>query len=204
MAQIDRGLRSLLTRARNYDLLQELLGVQKVRRTLAREYIDARAGMRVLDIGCGTGGILSHLPEVDYFGFDMNPHYIDAARERHGARGRFECADVNQAPQAESGSFDRVLAIGLLHHLDDDEVRGLMQLARRLLKPEGQLITFDCCYRQGQPAVARFLIDRDRGQNIRSEAGFRDLARETFPRAASFVREDLLRVPYTHVILRCC
>jgi cyclopropane fatty-acyl-phospholipid synthase-like methyltransferase len=203
MAQIDRGLRSVLTRAKSYDFLQEILGVKKVRQALARDYIEAEPGMRVLDIGCGTGGILAYLPAVDYLGFDMNPSYIEAAQLTYGPRGQFRCANVNQAPAEARGTFDRVLAIGLLHHLDDGEVRSLMQLARSLLAPHGRLITFDCCYREGQPALARFLIDRDRGQNTRNEEGYLALARETFPRTRSHIREDLLRVPYTHIIMSC-
>ncbi len=203
MTQVSHGLRSLLGRARNYNLLQSLVGAEKVRRTLVAEYIGAEAGMRVLDIGCGTGGILAHLPEVDYVGFDLNPKYIEEARARYGPRGRFLCADVNAAPREAAGTFDRILAIALLHHLDDREVMALMELARRLLAPAGRLVTLDCCHRDGQPAAARFLIDRDRGRNIRTAQGYAELARTAFASVEAQVREDLLRVPYTHAILSC-
>jgi len=203
MAQVDAGARGLLTRARSYDLLQDLLGVEHVRRTLAREYIAAEAGMTVLDIGCGTGGILAHLPPVNYFGFDMNPRYVAAAQERFGARGQFLCANVNAAPEQARGPFDRILAIGLLHHLEDSEARGLIALAQGLLAPGGSLVTFDCCYRTGQSPVARFLIDRDRGRNTRTEPGYLALAKPQFSSVEVFLREDLLRVPYSHIIMRC-
>jgi len=203
MAQVTHGLRGLLTRAKNYDLLQTLLGAENVRRVLARDYIQAEPGMRVLDIGCGTGGVLAHLPAVDYVGFDLNPEYIAAAQRRYGARGRFVCGDVNRAPADARGAFDRILAIGLLHHLEDNEAQALMDLARSLLTPNGYFLTFDSCYRDEQPRIARFLIDRDRGRNTRTEPAYLALARNTFPSAKAFVREDLLRVPYTHIILRC-
>lgn len=203
MTQVNHGLRSLLARARNYDLLQSLVGAEKARRTLVREYIEPEPGMRVLDIGCGTGGILAHLPRVEYVGFDLNARYIAEAIARHGSQGRFLCADVNAAPQESEGSFDRILAIALLHHLDDGEAVALMALARRLLSPTGTLITLDCCYREGQSALAHFLIDRDRGRNTRTEQGYVALARTAFSSVEAVVREDLLRIPYTHAILRC-
>jgi len=203
VTQVDHGLRSLLARARNYDLFQGLFGAERARRSLAQEYILAKPGMKVLDIGCGTGSILAHLPDVDYLGFDLNPRYLEAARQRFGLRGRFICADVNAAPAEAEGRFDRVLALSLLHHLEDPEVLALMALARRLLAPGGRLITLDPCYRDGQPALARFLIDRDRGRNTRKEQEYLGLARNAFPFAEAFIRKDLLRVPYTHAILRC-
>lgn len=203
MTQVVHGLRSLLSRPGNYDFLQDLVGVGRLRRALAEQDIQALAGMKVLDIGCGTGGILEYLPEVDYLGFDLNPGYVEAARKRFGPRHRFLCADVNAVPAEAEGSFDRILALGLLHHLDDPEVAGLLQLAARLLAPGGRVVTLDCCYRDSQSPVARFLIDRDRGRNTRTEPAFTALARSVFPKVASFIREDLLRLPYTHIIMRC-
>jgi len=203
MTQVDQGIRGLLTSASNYDLFQGLVGAKRVRRSLSVEYIQANPGMKILDIGCGTGGILADLPDVDYLGFDLNQKYLEAATQRYGARGRFICADVNDAPTEIEGVFDRVLALGLLHHLEDEEVFALMALSCRLLAPGGKLITIDPCYRDGQPTLARFLINRDRGRNARTEQGYVELARTAFQSVEAFIREDLLRVPYTHVILRC-
>lgn len=203
MTQVDHGLRSLLSRARAYDFLQGMVGARRVRRTLAEDYIQAQVGMKVLDIGCGTGGILEYLPDVDYLGFDLNPGYVEAATAQFGPPHRFICADANKVPAEAEGSFDRILALGLLHHLEDSEVMVLFSTARRLLAPGGRLVTLDTCYRDGQPALARFLIDRDRGRNTRTEEAYAELARSAFPQVETFLREDLLRVPYTHIVMRC-
>jgi len=88
---------------------------------LAREFLKIGPGQRVLDIGCGTANILAYLPpDVDYHGYDLNPDYVATARARYGSRGTFEVRAVS--PEAVPGSqqFDVVLAIGVLHHLDDD------------------------------------------------------------------------------------
>jgi len=203
MTQHTSGLRSLLSLPPVYRLFQKLVGATRTRRTLAREYILAAPGDRVLDIGCGTAEILDFLPGVDYVGFDQSRSYIESARRRHGSRGTFLDRDVGAVDAGELGEFDRVLALGVLHHLDDPEVRRLFGIAKARLRPGGRLVTFDPCYQEGQSRIARYLIDRDRGRNTRTEGGTLALAREFFPRAEATVRQDLLNIPYTHIILVC-
>jgi len=96
-----------------------------------------------------------------------------------------------------------VLATAVLHHLDDNHAVSLFELARRALKPGGRLVTYDGCFEAGQPKLARFVVSRDRGQYVRESAEFAKLAAQVFPQVRSFVRHDLLRIPYTHVILQC-
>jgi len=203
MAQTTSGVRSLLSLPSAYRLFQKLVGAPRTRRALADEYILAKPGDRVLDIGCGTAEILQFLPEVRYVGFDQNARYIESARRRHGDRATFFDRDVNEGNAAEIGEFDRILALGILHHLDDAEVRRLFALSKARLRPGGRLVTFDSCYLKGQSRIARFLIDRDRGRNTRTEPAYKALAEEFFPNVRSTVRSDLLNIPYTHIILVC-
>jgi SAM-dependent methyltransferase len=168
------------------------------------EYVRPVPGEKVLDIGCGPGDILEKLPAVDYLGFDINPKYVEAAKKRFGRRGRFFCGDVGLTViDEEAASFDLVLATGVLHHLDDNQAVSLFKLARRALKPGARLITYDGCFVPGQPKLARFVVSRDRGQYVRESAEYAKLAAQVFPQVRSFVRHDLLRIPYTHLILQC-
>src|SRR4051812_32007526 len=58
------------------------------------EYVRPCPKERVLDIGCGPADILSFLPEVNYTGVDISPEYIESAKAKFGAKGRFLCGDV--------------------------------------------------------------------------------------------------------------
>lgn len=198
MAQITSGLRRLLNDPRVYVVTQRILTSDSRTRRWVDELLRPRAGQRVLDIGCGPADLLRFLPAVDYVGFDSSADYIEAARARFGARGRFEHARVDAATLEHLGAFDLVIARGVLHHLDDAEAEALFKLARAALAPGGRLVTLDACYAEGQSPLARMLIDRDRGQNVRDAAGYRALAARVFDDVKVEVRHDLMRVPYTH------
>ncbi|HUA38552.1 MAG TPA: class I SAM-dependent methyltransferase [Candidatus Sulfopaludibacter sp.] len=168
------------------------------------EYVKPVPGEKILDLGCGPADVLHYLPEVNYTGLDINPGYIHSATRRFGSRGRFLCGDVGLASlEAEQGGFDLVLATGVVHHLNDALAAGLFDLAHRALRPTGRLITFDGCYVPQQSRVARWLLARDRGKFVRSQGDYLKLASAHFAKVEPHLRHDLLRVPYTHLIMRC-
>lgn len=180
-----------------------LTGAVAGRERFAHEHIRARAGDRVLDIGCGPADILPHLPDVDYTGFDASPAYIATAERVHGSRGKFSCKRVSEETLPEKGIFDIVLAIGLIHHLDDAEAEHFYRLAHSALAPGGRLITNDPVFVDGQSRVARYLISRDRGDHVRNEKAYLEIARRVFTSVAPAIVSDHLRIPYTHLILEC-
>jgi SAM-dependent methyltransferase len=204
VVQITSGIRGILSNPSVYDFVQSALGAGRARKRLIRDHIRPTSSDHLLDIGCGTGELLNYLPaNIHYIGFDLSPNYIDAARERYGDRGRFECSDVADFKSADLLGVDLVLAIGVLHHLDDDQARRLFQTAWDKLRPGGRFISMDGALIEGQSRIARALILRDRGQNIRSPNGYQALAASKFSTIICKIRHDLLHVPYTHCILEC-
>jgi SAM-dependent methyltransferase len=170
---------------------------------LVAEYIRPNLGDRVLDIGCGPGDLLHHLQGVTYVGFDENPDYIRFAQATFGDRGKFYCNRVSSEALQTQPSFDIVLGMAILHHLDDTEARQLFQLAGAALKSGGRFVTVDPCYVDEQSPVARWLISMDRGQYVRTKAQYLELAETAFTSIQVSIRHDRLRIPYTHIILEC-
>lgn len=204
-AHHDAGLRRLLNRAGAYDALQGLLLRKESRARYVTEHVRPFPGCRILDIGCGPGTILAHLPESigRYTGFDMNPGYIEAARRRWGNRGIFHCQRIEAGVLPAGDPYDIVLANGILHHLDDTEAHQLFDIAWRALRPGGWLVTYDNVYLENQHWFARWLIAHDRGRAVRSREGYEALARGTFGQVESMLLHDTLRVPYTILVMRC-
>lgn len=202
MSEITSGVRSIFSLAPVYSMAQRGIGAERFRRVIAKEYISAAAGARVVDIGSGTSDIVEHLPAVDYIGLEPSEKYAAAARNRFGTKVTIvnEGIDTFDTSPWEH-SCDVVMAIGVLHHLSDEQVLSLFAAARRLLTPAGRFLAVDPCLHDDQNKIARALIVRDRGQNVRTMPATEELARQVFDAPSVALRTDLLRAPYSHVIL---
>jgi len=202
MAQILSGVRSILSIPSVYDRFQFLIGSRRGAQDYVKHYVKPNPQDKILDIGCGTSKILSYLPSlVSYVGFDLSAEYIASAQSQYGGRGRWQCAPVSEMDVDELGTYDIVMANGILHHLDDSEVMLLAEIAAKALKPSGRFCSLDCTFVEGQSKLARYIVSKDRGQNIRKPDEYVDLVRPYFASIALSVRHDMLRVPYTHAII---
>ena len=195
--------RSILAWPWAYRFFFSVIGGPQRSAILVQEYVRPRVGHRILEIGCGPGTIVPYLPDTEYVGFDASPEYIASAQARFGDRTTFICERVSQYSLKEHSYFDIVLALGILHHLDDTEALRLFQIARAALKPGGKLITLDGCFVEEQSAMARYIISKDRGQYARTREQYVQIASQVFSNITPSIRHDLLRIPYTHLILEC-
>lgn len=203
MLQRSTGPWAVLKRPSVYTAVQNLIGGPHLRHYIVERYIRPHPGDRVLDIGCGPADFAPLMPDVDYLGVDHNPDYIEQARSRYGGRARFLHADVCDANVGIDGAFDIIIAIGLLHHLGDPQAAALLAAASRRLKAGGRMVTIDPALTRPQHWMARLIIHNDRGRHVRSATEYERLVRPAFGNVVTEVRTDLLRLPYTHVIMQC-
>lgn len=194
-------MRQLLANPALYQLYQELGGFHAGRVSLIREYLDIRPGARVIDIGCGPGHIVRDLPDnIEYFGFDIDERSIAFARKHFGDRGTFRTRFFDAAAAEELAYADVVMMNGVMHHIPDAEMTETLRHVRRVLKPGGFLFTADGCYAPRQSLLVRWLLDNDRGEYVRDEAGYRRLLEAVFGRVDLHLRGDCSRLPYTFAI----
>lgn len=200
-SEIVTGVRSILSIPRAYRLAQRAVGADRFRRRLVTDVLRVGSEERILDLGCGTGDILDALPTVDYIGFDHSADYIEEARAAYGDRGEFIVATSDGV---EDLARDRSLAmmIGVLHHLDDDEALAALRLAAAKLTDAGRFVSIDPTFVPGQSTIARILAKNDRGKHVRTPDEIAALAEAVFESVQTEVRHDMLRVPYSHVIVR--
>lgn len=203
MSQIKKGIRTLLEHPFVYDFHNWLVGADNLRKTIVKKHIGEAKGKKILDIGCGSANMLPFLAGCDYTGFDTHEPYIEHAKKMYGDKGKFFAFSVNMATVQEFNDFDIVLAVGILHHLDDKEAKELFEIAHKALKKGGKLITVDPCYTPNQSKSAKSLISKDRGQMVRTEEAYKKIATLVFSDVKSAIYDNLLRIPYTHIIMEC-
>ncbi len=194
------GWRAILGLPFIYSTVQNILGANRVRRVLADQYVKPIPGMRVLDIGCGPADMVNFLPGVTYVGVDHSAAYIEAARARFADRGAFHVGDAGELRSYEQ-PFDLVMAIGLLHHMSDEQMEAFFTIVATLLTPSGRFISLDPCYSDNQSSIARAIIRRDRGLFVRPATGYQDAADQVFSHVEMDVRHGLPRMPYSHAIM---
>ena len=180
-----------------------VLGADAAMRRFVQEVLRPEAGQRLLDLGCGPGRLSGFLPEMVYVGIDENEQYLAEARS-HYPKGRFERVDLNLGLSGLSErGFDLIVANGLLHHLSDEVAGRLMRVCFDRLNPCGRLVTLDCEWQAGQHPIARLLIKLDRGRFVRDAEGYLALARSAFEHIEVLRYKDMLRLPYSHIVLEC-
>jgi cyclopropane-fatty-acyl-phospholipid synthase len=101
-------------------------------------------GQRVLDIGCGWGGMALYLHQVagvDVLGITLSEHQLKIARERAAAAGvadrvKFELVDYRRLDDR----FDRIVSVGMFEHVGAKNYDVFFAKCRELLKPDGVML----------------------------------------------------------------
>ncbi|WP_375390855.1 class I SAM-dependent methyltransferase [uncultured Sphingomonas sp.] len=115
-----------------------------------------RPGMRVLDIGCGWGGLALYLHRklgAEVLGVTLSEEQLSIARRRAADAGvadkvRFELIDYRRV----TGQFDRVVSVGMFEHVGPAHYRTFFRKCRELLAEDGVML-LHTIGRMGAPGV---------------------------------------------------
>lgn len=137
-----------------YDPVVKLLGGDAARRQLL-DQASLAPEQRVLDIGCGTGTLVTLMkrlcPALDVTGLDPDPKALARAKKkatRAQIAIRLDQGFSDELPYPEA-SFDRVFSSFMFHHLEAESRERTVREVRRVLKPAGSFHLADFVHPEG-------------------------------------------------------
>ena len=100
-----------------------------------------KTGDRLLDIGCGWGGLLEHAAArygVEGRGVTLSEPQAECANERLRSAGLSDRAHVDVCDYRDvTGTFDKIVSVGMVEHVGEANLLSYFSRAFDLLKPRG-------------------------------------------------------------------
>ena len=122
-----------------------LEGAQAEKFDLVCRKLDLRPGQRLLDVGCGWGGMVRHAAReygVRALGVTLSREQAQWAKEAIDRDGLGDLAEVRHSDYRDvlEDGFDAVSSIGLLEHIGVKNYPAYFSFLRGRLRPEGRLL----------------------------------------------------------------
>lgn len=142
-------------------------GFAETKKAIKREL---NCDKKTLDIGCGTG-VFSVLFK-DYIGIDISPRFIKYAKKKYNRE--FYVMDAINI-EFQNNSFDNVLIVGLLHHLNDKTFLKVISEIKRVLKKNGQALILEDVPASSMNIIGKLARKFDLGSYIRRIEDYQEL-----------------------------
>ena len=161
-------------------------------------------GQRVLDIGCGWGGLALYINRIsgaEVLGITLSEEQLAVARRRAEAEGvadkvRFELQDYRDV----EGVFDRIVSVGMFEHVGRMSFRNLFETVHDRLASDGVVLLHSIARADGpgvtDPFTAKYIFP----------GGYAPALSEVVPeieRARLWITDiEILRRHYAETLLR--
>ncbi|GAA3844722.1 class I SAM-dependent methyltransferase [Saccharothrix violaceirubra] len=139
---------------------------QHAKHDLVARKLALKPGMRLLDVGCGWGGMVMHAAReygVRALGVTLSRNQAEWARKAIVAAGLSDLAEVRHLDYRDvrESRFDAISSIGLAEHIGKAKLPGYFRFLARKLRPGGRMLNH-CITRSGNRERARTgrFIDR--------------------------------------------
>ncbi len=138
---------------------------QQAKYDLVARKLDLRPGQRLLDVGCGWGGMVLHAARehgVQALGVTLSLQQAQWAKEAIDREGMADLAEVRYLDYRDvvEGGFDAVSSIGLTEHIGMRNYPAYFAFIRDRLRPGGRLLNHCITRSHNRPQPTGAFIDR--------------------------------------------
>ena len=202
MSQRKNQIYNLINNPLIYKIIQGVMSGTSFRNSIIKKNI-TKSNLKILDIGCGPAQIIEHLPQCDYYGYDIDQRSIQYAKKKYYQKNfHFYCKKFNKTELKRLPKFDFIIFFGILHHLSNKEVYEILKLCKKIMKKNSKLLTEDPIFLENQNPIAKFLIKKDRGLNVRIKREYLALLKNHFKKIKNKVTHQYF-IPYTWITTIC-
>lgn len=120
------------------------------------DLLDPRPGEKILELGCGWGGMLQEVYDRtgqrdNIYGYTISRQQVEYNVERRGFNVEFKNFITDEHPPE---FFDSIFSIGCWEHVRRRDLRPALEKLFRTLKPGGKMVThFFCGLERGVPVA---------------------------------------------------
>jgi SAM-dependent methyltransferase len=176
----------LLSNPRNFSFYQRLVAGNLILSILEEELKKFRF-RNVLELACGSAEYAPLFRDCSYTGIDLNADYIARAKAQNPDKS-FLVMDAREI-NLPLGYFDFVLAIGLFHHLSDENARSVLREIKRVICSPARIMIIDGIWPVNQINMLGYILRKlDRGKYVRSLNQYFCLFNESFKIQKEYVR----------------
>lgn len=124
------------------------LRIKTISKIIKKLFNNNLMGKAVLDIGCGTGDFIEEIVKLrakKVTGIDISSAVLNKAHDRFKSDSKVELRHGSVVEMLkDKEAFDLILSVTVLqHHLDDNELKSVLKLMHKALKPKGYMIIFE-------------------------------------------------------------
>lgn len=114
---------------------------------LVVDYLEPKAGERILELGCGTGNVLVRVletPATEVVGIDLSSSMLKIARRKLRRAGYLSRSSLNEGDllawlkEQPTASFDAGVAVNVIYAINDQTT--LWREVHRVIKPDGRFV----------------------------------------------------------------